>query len=82
MIPKKALDLAFKGGWAHEKRQYYYWQMTACDPTFWIALGKQLGWEVEGADPFTPLTKSYAHRFYDLILTGQSVDEFWKEITG
>lgn len=57
----------------------------ALDPTFWQALGKSLGWK-DWEGKYSPavniqLAWQYeAHRFYDLILTGQSTEQFWEEI--
>lgn len=53
----------------------------ALDPTFWQALGKALGWptirSIEGQ-----AWQRNAHRFYDLILQGQSTEEFWDKLLG
>lgn len=65
----------------------------ALDPTFWKALGKACGWwqktakegdvkwsimnEKQKEHYLTPLVNEKAHRFYDLILTGASTEEFW-----
>lgn len=51
MIPKLAIEKAIEGGW--NKPQFYVqdnqpehllWQVVVLDRTFWIALGKALGW--------------------------------------
>jgi hypothetical protein len=41
-IPKEAIEKAIEGGWAHP--QFFDWQFTALDPTFWQALGNSLEW--------------------------------------
>lgn len=62
----------------------------ALDPTFWQALGKVLRWAetITNTDVCTECLDNYkpvgwhqnALRFYDLILTGKSTEEFWEEI--
>lgn len=57
----------------------------ALDPSFWQSLGKSLGWTEKEEfffkeDRWTKGWHNEALKFYDLILTGRSTDEFWKEI--
>ena len=66
--------------------------VVALDPTFWQALGKVLGWKQEWNGQYMNTRNSQqepimvegwehnAHRFYDLILTGQSTEKFWEDI--
>lgn len=83
-IPKIAIEKAIEGGWypnAHEQGINWSgidqpWQVTICDQTFWQALGKALGWGKARAENPWP----EAHRFYDLILTNQSTEQFWKNM--
>jgi hypothetical protein len=90
-IPKKAKESAINGGWNAPKKGSV-WDMvdevTALDPTFWQALGESLGWN-QHRGPCSCLECVYskekawnliAHRFYDLLLQGQSTEEFWKEL--
>ena len=65
------------------------WQATACDPSFWQSLGKALGWteRIDGGLKYEngfykklPVEQWYAHKFYDLILTGGDTEVFWKEL--
>ena len=75
---------------AHNILAISHWQVIALDPSFWQSLGKALGWAEytswleqyhEGSIDLTDLTwRRNATRFYDLILTGQPTDQFWKEI--
>lgn len=54
------------------------WEEIALDPAFWQALGKQLGWAPMGeATVEKGSWFSYAHGFYDLILTGGDTEKFW-----
>lgn len=61
---------------------------TVLDPTFWAALGKSCRWDdIVGGyhGNFNTNLKCVtcnAHRFYDLVLIGQSTDLFWQEILG
>lgn len=60
----------------------YSFQQIALDPLFWQALGKSLLWS-DGASHVsnpTPEWMENAHRFYDLILTGQPTDTFWADL--
>lgn len=52
----------------------------ALDPTFWQALGKALEWAVTTSSWPDTEWLFQAHRFYDLILTNKSTEQFWKEI--
>lgn len=53
----------------------YPYPAIALDPTFWQALGKALGWNERYMSGYP-----VAHRFYDLILQGKPIDEFWAEL--
>lgn len=89
MIPKHIIELAVKGGWIGKAVEPTYidnYYEVICSPLFWQALGKELGWGTEPAATTRegfPVQEwmMFAHRFYDLILTGGSLDEFWKELT-
>lgn len=56
------------------------------DPLFWQALGKALEerFEKSQAPSFVSFDKwdwtYYAHQYFDLIMTEQSTDEFWKSL--
>lgn len=80
-------------GWhsalGHEEVQCMY--LIALDPSFWQALGKALEWGIHAAyvtDPDDGAMgieqvkewKLNAFRFYDLILTEQSTEAFWREL--
>lgn len=60
----------------------------ALDPTFWQALGKALGWDklADGRNweaskyGYMEVWRHHAHRFYDLILTGELIDKFWADL--
>lgn len=78
MIPKTIIEKAFEGGYKSRVGDLVSWEEIALDPAFWQCLGKALGWE-RYTMPYGDW-KMYARRFYDLILTGQSTDEFWKEL--
>lgn len=82
MIPERAYELAKSGGWEGWKLlSVRSWQENALDPEFFQALGKALGWNSTDFGNYeAPDWLLYAHRFYDLILTGKSTDDFWKEI--
>jgi hypothetical protein len=82
-IPKEAKDKAFDGGWKPFETKNYLpnWQSIALDPTFWQALGPALEIHLPPEEQHTALYWFIqAHRFYDLILQGQSTEEFWKEL--
>ena len=77
MIPKEIISRAMEGGWhrlnlnldAYGTEVIYSISEIALDPTFWQALGKALEWR-ELYMVGQPMWNWYAHRFYDLILTG------------
>lgn len=76
--------------------------MVVCDPLFWQALGKALGWKdvfknkksmglmemcghpycpTEGNCKYQkPERSKYAHKYFDLLLTGGDTEKFWKEL--
>lgn len=83
MIPKEAIKKAIEGGWKYKSGSG--WTVIALDPSFWQCLGKALGWAdnklpVLAHEPLGYTRQKYAHRFYDLILTGGDTDAFWKEL--
>lgn len=48
MIPKQVIEKAHEGGFTGKAfNASIWWQVTACKPEFWQALGKALGWEEE-----------------------------------
>ena len=64
-------------------------KIAALDPSFWQALGKALGWYygVEKRIRKYKILNEYkkpwqiqAFRFYDLILTNNNTDKFWKDL--
>lgn len=63
-----------------------YPEQIVCDPTFWQALGRALGWddqealeEYKGVRRYVPGWEINGEEFLHLILTQQSTEEFWKE---
>lgn len=92
MIPEKAYKLAESAGWTPANMLHtgnyiadtkFHDCTTALDPLFWQALGKALyWWEGDEIPPVQPLNhwRATAHRFYDLILTGQDTEQFWHDI--
>lgn len=94
-IPDEAYALARGAGW-EPKVTSICWEADALDPLFFQALGKALGWgrymyvgkmerllddgKLEGDSWTLPVEEYHAHRFYDLILTNQSTEEFWSEL--
>lgn len=78
---EESLDQWLKFGGAEQA-----WAFIALDPLFWEALGRAKGWKDETlADEelkvwLNPEWYDKANMFYDLILTGQSTDRFWKEL--
>jgi hypothetical protein len=94
VIPNNVVEKAIEGGWRDNKIRYQQIravtgthmipvEVVALDPIFWQALGKSLGWReathIVKEDIIDDWLKT-AHRFYDLILQGQSTDDFWKEL--
>lgn len=92
-IPEKAIKLAADAGW--DGAMSWPWQRIALDPSFFQALGKALGWDESDAQKYEMYKMSggagnmpvgiymwhkNAIRFYDLILTGGSTDEFWDDL--
>jgi hypothetical protein len=80
MIPKEILDKATSGGWKEANWNLSYEFEIICDPSFWQALGKQMGWDNEVDIPELQDWHGYAHRFLNVILSGGSTDKFWKEL--
>jgi hypothetical protein len=67
-----------KGSW-----QVIKYEEIALDPSFFQALGKALGLEKSDRNTRTEIWlewKYQAHRFYDLILTGQPTEPFWEAL--
>jgi hypothetical protein len=59
--------------------------LVICDPLFWQALGKALGWPKVSAYPRESDNEHETWRvtaiaFYDLILTGGDTDAYWNDI--
>jgi hypothetical protein len=67
----------------------------ALDPDFWRILGKERGWKRKNVcqgcflkgfaapkdcDDCVPEWRQRAAYFFDLVLTGQSTEEFWREL--
>lgn len=96
-IPKAVIEKAIEGGYEgafiNPLNQLEYRKhpaQIALDPLFWQALGKALEWE-EGKKIYNrgiwdrsirEIWCENAHRFYDLILTGQPTEPFWDELLG
>lgn len=92
-IPEKAIKLSIEGGWNYtyflaegdgvetwlkldaEKD----WHKIALDKAFWIALGKNLGWNAEHEWEEGGWTY-YAQVFYQLVLIGGNTAAFWREL--
>lgn len=56
----------------------------ALDPDFWMALGKEMGWDDEGAMDVMQDWHGYAHKFYNIILRKASqaeINSFWDALT-
>ena len=72
------------------------WEKDFIHPSFWECLSKALGWRVRARDQFHNEMLEYefqyqgavmeysweyvAKKFYDIILTGGSTDEFWNDL--
>lgn len=91
MIPKEAIEKAWKAGWQGQRdfslsneEETLNWQTIALDLSFWQSLGKTLGWnEHDGALTHFGMEEGWrfhAIRFYDLILTEQDTKVFWDEV--
>jgi len=52
---------------------------VALDAGFWQGLGAALGWSNRDVGGGYSGWADNAHKFYDLMLTGQPTDRFWKE---
>lgn len=99
-IPKQAIEKAMEGGYkvfggnpsGQPNFQFMqeHWAGIALDPTFWVALGKALGWREEEWHPTRthPDGESrtwagylpHALRFYERVLTGGDTKAFWDEL--
>jgi len=98
MIPKPIIEKAIEGGFKQNEQSAEHYLSDAeivLMPTFWQALGKALGWTNslrcplgDCGKPFTKLKygmegwMNFAHRFYDLILTGGDTERFWSDLLG
>lgn len=90
MIPRKAFEMAEKGGYRSET-PYVFWQIHALKPEFFQALGKALGWNINPVTQYitlrgkTILIEPWRHEalmLYDLILQGKDTTAFWQELLG
>jgi len=52
---------------------------VALDAGFWQGLGAALGWSNRDVGGGYSGWADNAHKFYDLMLTGQPTDQFWKK---
>lgn len=94
MISKLAIDKAISAGWRPLPHLTHNELCAiALDATFWQSLGKALGPFADGDGLFhlesprgvaidrdVSWADYTAHRFYDLILTDVSTEEFWAEL--
>ncbi len=53
---------------------------VALDAGFWQGLGESLGWSNRDVGRGYSGWADNAHKFYDLMLTGQPTDRFWEKI--
>jgi hypothetical protein len=53
---------------------------VALDAGFWQGLGEALGWSNRDVGRGYSGWADNAHKFYDLMLTGQPTDRFWEKI--
>lgn len=98
-IPQEIIAKAIEVGWNNPsyidgdsdetiELAMRYWQDTALDKDFWIALGKSLGWGERFRCPICvetwgmPEWKHRAIKFFDLILQEQETDSFWQNLLG
>lgn len=84
LIPRWAIELAYKGGW-HAGKQHQVAQNVFCqahyalDPLFWQALEEVFGWKesIGIYGDVRPTRIIRAHQFYELVLTGGDTKKFW-----
>lgn len=87
-IDRVFIKMRFKSDVAPQPIVSWMWERVALDPTFWVALGKALGWATKNTWTKPKLQQVLsvnewpiaAHRFYDLVLTNQSTEQFWKDM--
>lgn len=82
-IPKEIVELAVQGGykakveWVIKLPEYALYQII-CDPTFWQALGKSLGW----FPSIYEVHHDIARDFFNLLMQQKPTDIFWEELLG
>lgn len=92
---KEAIQKAIEGGyaevhpvgWILTDNDTIAWQSHICNPLFWQCLGKALGWNGantgdgrETLRSWVPHWKDEWHRFIDSLASGQSPDDFFKDL--
>jgi hypothetical protein len=55
-------------------------EAVALDAGFWQGLGEALGWSMRDVGRGYSGWADNAHRFYDLMLTGQPTEGFWEKV--
>ncbi len=55
-------------------------EAVALDAQFWQGLGEALGWSTRDVGRGYSGWADTAHRFYDLMLTGQPTEKFWEKV--
>jgi hypothetical protein len=55
-------------------------EAVALDAKFWQGLGEALGWSMRDVGRGYSGWADTAHRFYDLMLTGQPTEGFWEKV--
>jgi hypothetical protein len=55
-------------------------EAVALDANFWQGLGEALGWSMRDVGRGYSGWADTAHRFYDLMLTGQPTEGFWEKV--
>lgn len=88
---KEAIQKAIEGGWDKKRALFnpndasYSMEKMYCDPLFWVALGKSLGWRTGlEADEWGGVVSGewqYRwHAFIDHLAEGKSAEDFFKEL--
>jgi hypothetical protein len=55
-------------------------EAVALDANFWQGLGEAVGWSTRAVGRGYYWWADTAHRFYDLMLTGQPTEGFWEKV--
>ncbi len=88
---EKAIQKAIEGGWDKDRgmcEEYFCSEAAWCDPLFWQALGKAMGWdEGEHEDPtfmYAPVDMAMWqwkwHRFIDYLVEGKDAESFFNDL--